>query len=396
MIDQIQTRADVASHLVADYVRLRVPSKLECIEPTLDYLKSRMEGVRACSPGQSHRMMVCLHEALTNAIVHGNLGISSALKDSGTSMFVRAIAERSSDPTLSNKMVDIEASFDGKIWQWRIQDEGEGFNVKSQMEKLKERMNEDDPERALCHGRGMLMMKSLMDSCEFDQGGKRCTLRLRTLNEERCEERHDASIPVNIIPVQDGHAEWENASRSIAVNVSESGIGLLKRGDVPVRQLLVEMEHEGKKIYVPAEVCHMQMRDDSLIQFGCRFTQVKDFDQSPNVSNSKQVAHAIESLISQLQNQALPSDDRRIHKRVRYHEKIQISITGMEPQFVFARDLSMGGMAFLATTKLPLEHARIELRIPNSNDIVFVDAQIVRSSEISQDIYDCGVSFDYH
>ena len=73
---------------------LRVPTRLEWVGKAAEFLRTRAEQCGVCDETRGGNLLMVLHEALTNAIVHGNLGISSQLKELGGEVFARALAER--------------------------------------------------------------------------------------------------------------------------------------------------------------------------------------------------------------------------------------------------------------------------------------------------------------
>src|SRR5688572_19089128 len=90
-----------------DASMLRIPTRLEWVDRTAHFLHRRAQHCGACGGAKGDHVLLALHEALTNAIVHGNLGISSALREQPGDAFVRALAERSADPELAGRDVRI-------------------------------------------------------------------------------------------------------------------------------------------------------------------------------------------------------------------------------------------------------------------------------------------------
>src|SRR5256885_10683721 len=91
---------------------LVIPSLPHWIEPTVDYLRQKAILSGACQESRSGKLMVALLEALSNAVIHGNLQLSSELKEQANDAFARALAERASDPVLASRVVDIVVEYD--------------------------------------------------------------------------------------------------------------------------------------------------------------------------------------------------------------------------------------------------------------------------------------------
>src|SRR5438445_5455701 len=101
------------SQVVSERTHLVIPSMPNWIEPTVEFLRQKAVIGGACQETRSGKLLVALHEAITNAMVHGNLEVGSELKEQGNSAFAQALAQRASDPGLSSRKVDIVVDFDG-------------------------------------------------------------------------------------------------------------------------------------------------------------------------------------------------------------------------------------------------------------------------------------------
>lgn len=113
---------------------------------------------------------VALEEALLNAAYHGNLEVSSKLREEDHSQFYNLAKERRSlDPYQSRRIfVDVDLSSAGV--KYVIRDEGPGFNPLDQPDP-RDPANLERP----C-GRGMLLMRTFMDVVEYNSSGNQVTL----------------------------------------------------------------------------------------------------------------------------------------------------------------------------------------------------------------------------
>src|ERR1700674_5563065 len=96
------------SQVVSERTHLVVPGLPHWIEPTVDYLRQRAILCGACHETRAGKLMVALLEAMSNAVIHGNLELGSELKERGDDSFARALAERASDERYKDRMVDIQ------------------------------------------------------------------------------------------------------------------------------------------------------------------------------------------------------------------------------------------------------------------------------------------------
>ena len=116
---------------------------------------------------------VALEEALLNAVIHGNLEVSSSLREADDDAFERLIKLRQEDPRYNQRLVTVEMSSCREEMSWCIRDEGPGFNV----------TRIPDPRSAdrvgLQSGRGVLMMRTFMDEVAFNPRGNEVTMTKR-------------------------------------------------------------------------------------------------------------------------------------------------------------------------------------------------------------------------
>jgi anti-sigma regulatory factor (Ser/Thr protein kinase) len=147
---QTPSAPSLADAVVGEHYHLRVPSRPDWIEPTVDYLTSRAVQSGAVGEGRAGRLMLALHEALTNSVVHGNLEVSSELRESGDLAYGAALVARAADPRYATRTVDVRASYDGVRASWAFTDEGPGFDVGAVLRRL----DEHDPGEERAGGRG--------------------------------------------------------------------------------------------------------------------------------------------------------------------------------------------------------------------------------------------------
>lgn len=116
------------------------------------------------------RIQVALEEALLNSIVHGNLEVSSRLRELEGDIFEIAINERKQLEPFRNRRVTLIAEYTHTEAKFIIRDEGPGFDVE------KVRNPTEDDAIALASGRGILLMRSFMDEIEFNDKGNEVSM----------------------------------------------------------------------------------------------------------------------------------------------------------------------------------------------------------------------------
>jgi serine/threonine-protein kinase RsbW len=124
------------------FVELRqsLPSRIAVISPCVDQLMRFIARFRN-SDGSELDVEMALREALANAIVHGNQ------QDPRKSVYVAC-----------------RCTADGEV-SVTVEDEGQGFDADSLVDPTAQE------NRLLTHGRGIYLMKTLMDEVCFEQAG---------------------------------------------------------------------------------------------------------------------------------------------------------------------------------------------------------------------------------
>ena len=115
-------------------------------------------------------------------------------------------------------------------------------------------------------------------------------------------------------------------------------------------------------MHIPAEVKHSRRLASNGTELGCEFAQPlppgNPQSPSPLVASPQMedVHRAVLEILGTTPGYHLASHDRRIHPRVVFNELITIGLDHqVEPMVCYARDLSQGGICFIAQKQLPPE-----------------------------------------
>lgn len=143
------------------------------LTPLLEKLVTAGRLCGAILAAEESRVGIALQEALLNAMIHGNLEISSELRETDSAAFERLISLRQLDPRYGRRVVCVECiARDGEV-VYVITDEGPGFDVATLPDPR------DEEHIFLCSGRGVLLMRTLMDSVDYNERGNEVTLTKR-------------------------------------------------------------------------------------------------------------------------------------------------------------------------------------------------------------------------
>ena len=120
------------------------------------------------------RLGMAFNEALTNAVEHGNLELTSSLKDEDDSMsrFCAERGRRLANPRYAARRVRVELQIREEYLQIRLRNQGPGFRP-----SIAARAHLDRPLRPHPYGLGLRMIEGLVDEVEIAPDGRGITLR---------------------------------------------------------------------------------------------------------------------------------------------------------------------------------------------------------------------------
>ena len=125
------------------------------------------------NPDSKMHLQLALAELIVNAIEHGNCGISYDEKTKALSNGISAneqIAEKCKDPVIGAKRVTFNWEIKQSESFFSIEDEGDGFDVKAHLDKLK---NQD---KYSAHGRGIKLAAGFSHKLRYNTKGNKATL----------------------------------------------------------------------------------------------------------------------------------------------------------------------------------------------------------------------------
>lgn len=156
--------------LVRHETHYRLDNDVSLVAPLVGHIEHQLERMRMCEPSGLVLIGVALHEALTNAILHGNLGLHSDLRETDEKEYYRLAVQRRTQPPWSERRVHIAVALDEQEAVFVIRDDGEGFDP----ELLPDPTDPANLERV--SGRGLLLIQTFMDRVEHNERGNQITM----------------------------------------------------------------------------------------------------------------------------------------------------------------------------------------------------------------------------
>jgi diguanylate cyclase (GGDEF)-like protein/PAS domain S-box-containing protein len=156
--------------LVERQSQFELGNDVDLLPPLLEFLQDEMIQLGRWDSAELMRTTIAVDEALRNALYHGNLEVSSDLRQESDRLYHELARQRSTEDPYQDRRVRLMVAHGEDHSRFEIHDEGPGFDT-SRVDRPIE------PEDLLRpSGRGLLLMRSFMDSVVFNQAGNAVTL----------------------------------------------------------------------------------------------------------------------------------------------------------------------------------------------------------------------------
>src|SRR5688572_30317921 len=140
------------------------------IPALVGHLEEDINRLKLSEPSGLVLLGVALHEALTNAILHGNLELSSSLRESDEKEYYRQSVERRTQEPYADRRVFVTTRFTRNELSFVIRDEGDGFDPNTLPDPT------DPSNLGKVSGRGLLLIQTFMDSIRHNVAGNEITM----------------------------------------------------------------------------------------------------------------------------------------------------------------------------------------------------------------------------
>ncbi len=142
----------------------------------LRHLTDRLIPMGFASPANIDVIAMAIHEALANALEHGNLELDSSMKGDlfvAEDPYTKLREARMADPRYAERLIEVRLALDTERFQLEISDEGPGFDAS--------RLTLPPPGSDLAphFGRGLPLIQMVMDEVHFNEKGNQVRLVLR-------------------------------------------------------------------------------------------------------------------------------------------------------------------------------------------------------------------------
>ncbi len=161
-----QSVREVARYAVESTLKLKLENDETLVPSVIARLEMPIVELELFDEGERMQIAMALDEALVNAIIHGNLAVSSDLRqnDDGQA-YVDAIAKRKTESPYKDRHVFVSLHADKDQATFTIRDQGCGFDCAD----LRDPTKPENLERA--GGRGLLLIHAFMDEVRHNEIG---------------------------------------------------------------------------------------------------------------------------------------------------------------------------------------------------------------------------------
>ena len=165
-----RSQSRLLRRMVRSETTFELENDLSLIPSVVGYLQDIVNQMRTCEETDRLRVGVALEEALLNAYYHGNLEVSSELREQDHFAYYTLAEERSQQEPYRHRRITVEASVTPSESRYVIRDEGPGFNP----DELPDPTDPANIERPC--GRGLLLMQTFMDAVKYNPAGNEVTM----------------------------------------------------------------------------------------------------------------------------------------------------------------------------------------------------------------------------
>jgi CheY-like chemotaxis protein len=165
-----QSHKRVLECMIQSEVHFLLDNDAALIPPLVSYLKESLFRIGGSDETGLVRVTIALREAVLNSMHHGNLELSSSLRETNDKEYHRLAQERRTQKPYSDRKVYVTALDTPDESIYIVRDEGPGFDPT----KLPDPLDPENMDRV--SGRGLLLIRTFMDEVRHNPAGNEITM----------------------------------------------------------------------------------------------------------------------------------------------------------------------------------------------------------------------------
>jgi CheY-like chemotaxis protein len=147
------------------------------VTPVVSVLETHLARIALVDETSRIQISVALREAIVNAMLHGNLGLSSSLKEDDPDAHDKLAEERRKVSPYRERRVRVTATETPEAVTYVVSDDGPGFDLSTVPDPT------DPANLERTSGRGLFLIRTFMDDVTHTDGGRTITMVKRRLPE---------------------------------------------------------------------------------------------------------------------------------------------------------------------------------------------------------------------
>jgi anti-sigma regulatory factor (Ser/Thr protein kinase) len=151
-------------------VTFDLPNDLELLKTLAGVAQEMLHCLPLADETERLRVGLALEEALTNAFYHGNLEIGALMGEPNREVYDQLAARRLEEDPYRDRHIRVSMRISREEAVFVVRDEGPGFDVS----RLPPVTNLPDADRSA--GRGVVLMRTIMDEVRYNAAGNEVTL----------------------------------------------------------------------------------------------------------------------------------------------------------------------------------------------------------------------------
>lgn len=165
-----RTNTRILNRMARLEYELVLDTDLSLVLAAVAHLREGVTDMRICDEAERLRVGIALEEALLNAFYHGNLEISSSLKEIDHEAYHELAKKRCAEEPYCHRKIFVNARFTHSQAEYTIRDQGPGFDL-STLPDPHDPANLERP-----WGRGVLLMRTFLDEVNYNGTGNEVRL----------------------------------------------------------------------------------------------------------------------------------------------------------------------------------------------------------------------------
>jgi CheY-like chemotaxis protein len=167
---QRRERRQVLGRLVRRESALVIENDPELIVPVVNMLSEELEAIGIWDATALMQTCIALQEAFSNALFHGNLEVSSELRQEDQSRFYEQASLRRNTEPYRSRRIRLQAQIDREAARFLIADDGPGYDA-----AIMDRPVQADDLNCV-GGRGLLLIRTFMDQVSVNNSGNQISM----------------------------------------------------------------------------------------------------------------------------------------------------------------------------------------------------------------------------